>query len=77
MISAKTATFTFRRFRVTEQDFPRWAIYRKKRHRVLEYVGNGVFILLAPDDERRVVHRNQFVFLPDKPTSSGEGETKG
>jgi len=42
---------------------PRWAVLPGiGRVRVLEYVGNGRFVVLDNTDEKRLVHRDRLTF---------------
>lgn len=46
--------------------YPTHAIYNGKKARVDYYHGNGRFMLIDHQDERRLVHRDRLRFLPDK-----------
>lgn len=48
---------------MSEPVIPRYAIYLKRRMRVLYYYGNNQFMLLDTDDAKRLVHRNKLTFV--------------
>lgn len=42
---------------------PRYAIYRNRKMRVLEYLGEGKFLLLDKDDSKLQVHRDRITLV--------------
>lgn len=47
-------------------NIPRYAVFRGRRLRVLQYLGDDRFELLDRGDERRRLHRSQFTFVRSK-----------
>ena len=46
-------------------EIPRYAMFRRKRVRVLEYVGSNTFRVLANNDATYRVPKHLLTFLPD------------
>lgn len=44
------------------QTYPRYAFYRARLVRILNYLGDGRFEILDRDDSRRVAHRDTLTF---------------
>lgn len=52
---------------MTENKLPTYAIIPNiGRCRVLSVDSNGYFTLIDPKDERRLVHRDRLIFLPER-----------
>lgn len=46
-------------------NFPRYAIYKGRKLRVLSYEGNDRFVLLDTADTRRLLPRRSFAFIQE------------
>lgn len=44
-------------------NIPRYALYNGKRVRVIDYITNGYFRILLPDDTMTNVKRDRLIFL--------------
>lgn len=51
---------------------PAFAIYRGERAQVLQYLDNGVFLVLDSKDTVRTARRDTMKFLPGKTLNPGE-----
>lgn len=47
----------------TNERIPRNALFRDKKVRILEYLGNGMFRILDNKDNTFRIHRNNLIFI--------------
>ena len=50
---------------IDETNIPRYAMFRGRKVRVVEYLGDNKFQIVDTDDSTRSVYRGQITFLPD------------
>ena len=50
---------------IDETNIPRYAMFRGRKVRVVEYLGDDKFQIIDTDDSTRSVYRGQITLLPD------------